>query len=81
MAVRIALVPAKYKDKPLYGAIDVKDKANALGIPNNLKVFEGYSHELQKHFNPLLPVGKGTQKRWLEAGQFCADFFYDQLFK
>jgi len=70
------LVSPTHKSAPLYGGEDIHDKATALGIPNELKVFEGYSHELQKHFDPLFEDGKGTQERWLEAGQFTADFLY-----
>jgi acetyl esterase/lipase len=70
------LVSPRHKTAPLYGGEDIHDKANELGIPNDLKVFEGYSHELQKHFNPIFPVNKSTQQRWLTAGQYAADFLY-----
>ncbi len=73
------IVPPTHKSAPLYGAVDIKTKADAFHIPNALKVFDGYSHELQKHFNPLFAGGKGTQKRWLEAGQFAADFLYNSI--
>jgi hypothetical protein len=53
--------------------------ADALRIPNKLKVFEGYGHELQKHFNPVF-AGAKAKKRWLMAGDFIADFLYEQLF-
>ena len=76
-----SLVPPRHKSAPLYGGEDIHDKADALGIPNSLKVFEGYSHELQKHFNPFFQGGKGTQERWLEAGQFAADFLYSKVLK
>jgi len=75
------IMPPTHKSFPLYGGIDIHEKADALGISNQLKVFDGYSHELQKHFNPFFSGGKGTQKRWLEAGQFAADFLYNSLFK
>jgi predicted esterase len=75
------VVSPTHKDVPLYGAADIKTEANVLGIPNELKVFEGYSHQLQKHFNPLFSGNKGTQQRWLEAGQFAADFMYSSLYK
>jgi acetyl esterase/lipase len=74
------IVSPTHESTPLYGGVDVHNKATALGIPNELKVFDGYSHELQKHFNPFFPGGKDTQKRWLEAGQFAADFLYNSLF-
>ena len=75
------IVPPTHKSAPLYGGIDINEKADKLGIPNKLKVFDGYSHELQKHFNPIFPSGKSTQKRWLEACQFAADFLYDNVIK
>ncbi len=75
------IVPPTHKSAPLYGGVDIHKQADILGIPNQLKVFDGYSHELEKHFNPLFPAGKATQKRWLEAGQFAADFLYNTLFK
>jgi poly(3-hydroxybutyrate) depolymerase len=75
------VVPPTHKGSSLYGAVAIHKQADVLGIPNDLKVFEGYSHELQRQFNPLFPVGKGTQKRWQEAGQFAADFLYNSLFK
>jgi hypothetical protein len=74
------IMPPTHKSAPLYGGIDIHEKADALGIPNQLKVFDGYSHELQKNFNPFFS-SKATQKRWLEAGQFAADFLYKSLFK
>lgn len=75
------IVAPGQKGPPLYGGADIRKKANALGIPNEVKVFEGYSHELHKHFNPLFSGGKDTQQRWLEAAQFTADFLYEELFK
>jgi acetyl esterase/lipase len=58
------IMPPTHKSASLYGAIDIHKQADALGIPNDLKVYDGYSHELQRQFNPLFPAGKGTQKRW-----------------
>ncbi|WP_462264961.1 alpha/beta hydrolase [Mucilaginibacter sp.] len=60
----------------IYGSKAIQQKATALKIPNNLKVFQGYAHQLQKHFNPLFGYSKDTQERWAEAGQFAADFIY-----
>jgi acetyl esterase/lipase len=76
-----SVIPPTHKSGPLYGGEDIHKQADALGIPNELKVFEGYSHELRKNFNPLFQGGKATQERWLEAGQFAADFLYTTLFK
>jgi poly(3-hydroxybutyrate) depolymerase len=74
------IVPPTHKSAPLYGGIDIHEKANELNIPNELKVFDGYSHELAKHFNPIFPSSKGTHERWLQAGQYVADFLYQRLF-
>ncbi|MHB8207176.1 alpha/beta hydrolase [Mucilaginibacter sp.] len=73
------MVSPTHKTAPLYGGEDIHAKADALGIPNELKVFEGYSHELEKRFNPFFSGGKGTKERWLEAGQFSADFLYKNV--
>jgi len=78
---RDGVVPPTHKSAPLYGGVDIHSEADALHIPNKLKIFEGYSHELEKHFDPFFAAGKGTQKRWLEAGQFAADFLYDSIVK
>jgi hypothetical protein len=75
------LISPTHKSAPLYGGEDIHTTADSLHIPNKIKIFEGYSHELQKHFNPIFPVGSGTEQRWLEAGQFAADFLYNSLFK
>jgi poly(3-hydroxybutyrate) depolymerase len=75
------VVPPTHKSAPLHGGLDIHKEADALHIPNQLKVFDGYSHELEKHFNPIFPSSKATHRRWLEAGQLAADFLYEQLFK
>jgi len=75
------VVAPAHKDTSLYGGKDVYERAKSLSIPTDVKVFEGYSHELRKHFNPIFSSNKGTQQRWLEAGQFAADFMYNNLFK
>ena len=75
------VVPPTHKSAPLYGGLDIHKQADSLGTPNAVKVFKGYSHELQKHFNPLFSGDKATQGRWLGAGQFAADFLYDNLYK
>ena len=74
-------VSPTHNGTPLYGAEDIHKEASNLNIPNEMKVFEGYSHELQKHFNPIFQGGKDTEQRWLEAGQFAADFMYKMLYK
>ncbi len=59
-----------------YGSIPIHAEADKRHIPNTLKLYEGYGHELQRHFNPLF-AGPGTHKRWRDAGQFTTDFLYD----
>jgi len=76
-----SIVAPTHKGPPLYGGADIHEKSTALGIPNDVKIFEGYSHELHKHFNPLFSGGKDTRVRWLEAAQFAADFLYKQVIK
>lgn len=73
------IVPLTHKKAPLYGSLSIHEKADELKTPNGLKIFEGYSHELQKHFNPILGSAKRTKERWLEAGQYTADFLYDNV--
>jgi len=75
------VVPPTQKDGPLFGGVDIHKNADKLHIPNELKIFDGYAHELQKHFNPVFPVGKATKQRWMAAGQFASDFLYKVLFK
>lgn len=75
---RDKIVPYDHKDYPLFGSLPIHREADALGIPNALKTYNGYSHELQKHFFPLI-AGAGTKKRWREAGRFTADFLYMTL--
>ena len=72
--------PDDHKGYPLFGSLPIHRMADALGIPNALKTYTGYSHELQKHFFPLVR-SRRTKKRWREAGQFTADFLYTTLFR
>ncbi|MFT3933013.1 MAG: alpha/beta hydrolase [Chitinophagaceae bacterium] len=62
----------------IYGSMAIRRAADSLQIPNAIKLYESYSHELQKHFNPLF-AGRPAKKRWLEAGQFVADFLYKEV--
>jgi poly(3-hydroxybutyrate) depolymerase len=75
-----AIMPYDHKGFPLYGSGAIHRVADSLHIPNRLKTYNGYSHELQKQFNPLIH-SRATKKRWVEAGQFAADFLYEQLFE
>lgn len=76
-----SVIPPTHKSAPLYGGVDIHNEADRIGLPNELKVFEGYSHELQKHFNPFFSGSKATQERWLQAGQFAADFICKNIVK
>ncbi|MDB5286295.1 MAG: hypothetical protein JWR05_1244 [Mucilaginibacter sp.] len=75
------IMPLTHKDAPLYGSLAIHEKADELKIPNDLKIFEGYAHELYKHFNPLVQVSNKTKERWLQAGQYTADFLYINVIK
>ena len=77
---RDGIVPYDHKGYPLFGSQPIHRMADSQGILNALKTYMGYSHELQKHFFPLV-TGRRTKKRWLEAGQFAADFLYTTLFR
>lgn len=69
------IVPYKQEDTPLSGSYLVHQKAGELNIPNRLKTYEKYRHELQLLFNPFFALC-GAHKRWKEAGQFAADFLH-----
>lgn len=75
------IMPLTHKSAPLYGGLSIHQKADSLNIPNDFKLFEGYSHELQKHFNPIFGVSRATKERWLQAGQYTADFLYANVIK
>jgi len=64
----------------MYGSMAIHRVADSLQIPNQLRIYDDYAHELQKHFNPLF-AGPGAKKRWAEAGDFAASFLYEQLFR
>lgn len=65
---------------PINGSFAIHRVADSLGIPNSLKIFPGYGHELQRHFNPFF-AGRKTKRRWKEAGDAAAGFLYNELFK
>ena len=73
------IVPYDHKGYPLYGSLPIHRMADSMHIPNALKAYAGFSHELQKHFNPFI-VSRATRRRWLEATQFAADFLYKELY-
>jgi len=77
---RDRIVPYDDRKPPLVGSLAIHRIADSLHIPNSLKVFEGYTHELQKRFNPFF-AGHAAKKRWVVAGEFTAAFLYEQLFR
>jgi acetyl esterase/lipase len=66
------------QSESLYGSFIIHQKADSLNIPNRLKTYDRYGHELQKHFIPILRSG-ATKRRWKEAGQFAADFIFAEV--
>jgi acetyl esterase/lipase len=75
---RDRIIPYGQKNSQLYGSSIIHKKADSLEIPNRLKTYDRFGHELQKHFIPILRSG-ATKRRWLEAGQFAANFLYLQF--
>jgi acetyl esterase/lipase len=72
------IVSAGRKGEHFFGSLSIHEKADSLSIPNQLKIYNGYSHELQKHFNPFF-TARAAKRRWQEAGQFAADFLYGEV--
>ena len=72
------IVHAGRKGEHFFGSLSIHAKADSLSIPNRIKIYDGYSHELQKHFNPFF-TGRPARRRWQEAGQFAAEFLYEEL--
>ncbi len=70
------LVPVDTKRAAFFGSVAIHKKADALHIPNEIKVYEGYGHELQKHFNPFFR-SRATEQRWKEAADFAVHFLYE----
>lgn len=73
------LVPLGTSKRRLYGSNEIHKRANALNIPNSLKVYPRQGHELRKFFLPGT-AGRSAKRRWLEAGQFAADFLFEEIF-
>lgn len=73
------IVPVNNKGVVFFGSQLIHEKADSLQIPNSIKVYEGYAHELHKHFNPLIYPRK-VKQRHREAAQFASDFLY-RVFK
>ena len=74
------IVPVNTKGVAFFGSVDIHQKADALHIPNDIKIYDDYGHELQKHFNPFFR-SDATKKRWKEAADFSADFLYKIIVK
>lgn len=74
------LVPPDTKRAAFFGSVAIHKKADALYIPNRIKIYEGYGHELQKQFNPFFRSG-ATKKRWKEATDFAEQFLKDNIIK
>ena len=72
-------VPVDHKGTAFFGSEAIHAKADTLQIPNNLKIYEDYGHELQKKFNPLFR-SNSTKRRWKEAAGFSAEFLLRTLF-
>lgn len=74
------VVAFKSSNQLMYGSYFIHQQADSLGIPNKLKVYEGFGHELQKHFIPFY-AGGTVKKKWREAGEFAAEFLYEEVIK
>ncbi len=74
------LIPADTKGVAFFGSVAIHKKAQALHIPNAIKVYDGYGHELQKHFNPFFR-SRATEQRWKEAADFVIRFLYNNEIK
>ena len=72
------IVPYKQNGNSLFGSYIIHQKADSLGIPNRLKTYDRFGHELQKHFIPLLR-SRATKRRWMQAADFSADFLYHEV--
>lgn len=70
------LVPVDTKGVAFFGSVAIHKKADALHIPNKIKVYENYGHELQKHFNPFFR-SRATEQRWKEAADVAIEFLDD----
>jgi len=74
------IVPIDTKGVAFFGALSIHKKANTLDISNDIKIYEGYGHELQRAFNPFFR-SNATKNRWKEAANFSAEFLYKTLMK
>lgn len=74
------VVPFDHLIIPVYGSAVIHRQAEVFMIPNQLKVYEGLAHELQRPFHPIF-YSKKAKNRWLAAGQFAADFIFWNVLK
>jgi acetyl esterase/lipase len=77
---RDQVVSITTKDSLFFGSMSIHQRADELGIPNAIKIYEQYAHELQRFFLPIR-FGRYVRKRWKQAGEFAAGFLYEQLFQ
>jgi predicted esterase len=75
---RDRIVPYDHKDSNMFGSLSIHRQASQFKIPNSYKAFEGFGHELHKHFNPFW-AGRPTKKRWKKAAQFISEFLYREV--
>jgi len=74
------IVQVDTKGVAFFGSVAIRRKTDALHIPNDIKIYDGYGHELQKRFNPFFRSG-ATKTRWKEAANFAAEFLRKQIIK
>lgn len=72
------VVPLNFKDSTVFGSAVIHRQLNLLGIPNEIKVYEGSGHELARHFNPLW-TGSKAKKRCRDAAAFICSFLAEQI--
>ncbi|MBZ5856758.1 alpha/beta hydrolase [Flavihumibacter profundi] len=71
------VVPIDYTDSTLFGSRVINRQSDAIGIPNKIKIYEGYDHELQRHFNPFF-TGAAAKRRYRESASFICNFLSEQ---
>lgn len=75
---RDRVVPYSSGDNHLYGSALIHRSALRSGVPSVLKTYDGFGHELHRHFNPIYS-GPYARKRWKEAARFASDHLYKML--
>ena len=64
------IVRAGRKGEHFFGSLSIHLKADSLSIRNRLKIYDGYSHELQKHFNPFF-TGRAPKRTMAGSRAVC----------